>query len=158
MKSCVKRDAKEPVGVVVKKRNSDGTSKYDIVEYSEISDADVHALNPETGELKFNLGNILVFILKAEKLLELANNKETMNSLYHKAFKKIPYWDNEAHTLVKPSSNNGYKFELFIHNFLPFCEPGRFGVLRVSREDEFGPVKNAEGVDSPQSARELIYA
>jgi UDP-N-acetylglucosamine pyrophosphorylase len=33
MKSCPKRDAKEPVGVVVKR---DG--KYDIVEYSELSD------------------------------------------------------------------------------------------------------------------------
>ena len=38
------------------------------------------------------------------------------------------------------------------------CEEGRFGVLRVPRDEEFAPVKNAEGVDSPQSARELIYA
>lgn len=38
MKSCVKRDAKEPVGVVVKRRNGEtGVTKYDIVEYSEIS-------------------------------------------------------------------------------------------------------------------------
>jgi UDP-N-acetylglucosamine/UDP-N-acetylgalactosamine diphosphorylase len=37
MKSCVKRDATEPVGVVVKKVEKDGSSKYDIVEYSEIS-------------------------------------------------------------------------------------------------------------------------
>ncbi len=66
MKSCIKRDAKEPVGVVVKK---DG--KYDIVEYSEISEQDVNAVNDKTKELKFNLGNILIFILKADKLLEL---------------------------------------------------------------------------------------
>ena len=38
MKSCVKRDAKEPVGVVVKRRDAEtGMAKYDIVEYSEIS-------------------------------------------------------------------------------------------------------------------------
>ena len=66
MKSCVKRDAKEPVGVVVKRRNGEtGMTKYDIVEYSEISLADAQAVNEETGELKFNLGNILVFILNA---------------------------------------------------------------------------------------------
>lgn len=75
MKSCVKRDAKEPVGVLVKKAGG----KYDIIEYSEISEADTTAVVPETGELKFNLGNILVFILKAEKLLDLASNSDTMN-------------------------------------------------------------------------------
>ncbi len=154
MKSCVKRDAKEPVGVLVKR----GGNKYDIIEYSEFSEADATAVVPETGELKYNLGNILVFLLKSEKLLDLASNNNTMNQLYHKAFKKIGYYDPETKTTVSPKAPNAWKFELFIHNFLPFCEPGKLGVLKVKREEEFGPVKNAEGVDSPQSARELIYS
>lgn len=74
MKSCVKRDAKEPVGVVVKK---DG--KYDVVEYSELSEADANRLDPKTKELKFNLGNILIFVMRADKLLELCNNSTTLN-------------------------------------------------------------------------------
>ena len=152
MKSCIKRDAKEPVGVVCKR---DG--KYDIVEYSEISEKDVNDIDASTGELKFNLGNILIFMLKADMLLELANNTETMNKLYHKAYKKIPYWDDAENKQLKPENPNGYKFELFIHNFVPFCDLGKFGVLKVPREDEFAPVKNAEGVDSPQSAKELIF-
>jgi UDP-N-acetylglucosamine/UDP-N-acetylgalactosamine diphosphorylase len=154
MKSCVKRDAKEPVGVVVKK---DG--KYDIVEYSELSDADANRLDPKTKELKFNLGNILIFILKADKLLELCNNTQTLNKLYHKAFKKVGYWDFNSMELVKPTEPNAYKFELFIHNFLPFCDAGKFGVMKVIREEEFAPVKNAEGseVDSPNTARDLMY-
>ena len=153
MKSCIKRDAKEPVGVVVKKNG-----KYDIVEYSEISEKDVNAVDEnEAGELKFNLGNILNFMLKADKLLELANDVDTMNKLYHKAFKRIPYWDENENQQVKPEKPNGYKFELFIHNFVPFCDLGKFGVLKVPREDEFAPVKNADGVDSPQTASELIY-
>ena len=94
MKSCVKRDAKEPVGVVVKRRDAEtGVAKYDIVEYSEISQTDVNAINEATGELKFNLGNILVFILSSQKLLELASNSATLNALYHKAFKKYAYLD-----------------------------------------------------------------
>lgn len=98
MKSCIKRDAKEPVGVVVRK---DG--KYDIVEYSELSDEDAHAVDPNTGELKFNLGNILIFLLKADKLLELCNNTETLNQLYHKAHKKVAFWNFETMQLEKPS-------------------------------------------------------
>ncbi len=140
MKSVVKRDAREPVGVVVKKKIGD-IYKYDIVEYSEIAEADVTAIVQETGELKFNLGNILVFVLKADKLLSLANNTETMNNLYHVAFKKMQFWDGKE--IVKPTTPNSYKFELFLHNFLPFCEPGKLGVMKVAREDEFGPVKNA---------------
>lgn len=38
MKSCIKRDWKEPVGVVVKKN-----SKYDIVEYSELTEEQAKA-------------------------------------------------------------------------------------------------------------------
>jgi UDP-N-acetylglucosamine/UDP-N-acetylgalactosamine diphosphorylase len=159
MKSCVKRDAKEPVGVVVKKKSAETKeTKYDIVEYSEISQENAAAINEATGELKFNLGNILVFMLSSAKLLELAGNASSLNALYHKAFKKYPYLDPLTNTKHTPTSPNSYKFELFIHNFLPFCEVGRFGVLRVSREDEFAPVKNADGVDSPQTARDLIYA
>src|SRR5438105_3295509 len=118
MKSCIKRDAKEPVGVVVKKNG-----KYDIVEYSEITEEDANAVDKSTGELKFNLGNILIFMLSSKKLLELANNVETMNKLYHKAHKKIPHWDAKLNQKVTPDVPNGYKFELFIHNFLPFCQP-----------------------------------
>jgi UDP-N-acetylglucosamine/UDP-N-acetylgalactosamine diphosphorylase len=76
MKSCVKRDAKEPVGVLVKRG---AQKKYDIIEYSEFSEADSSAVVLETGELKFNLGNILVFIFKTDKLLELSLNNDTMN-------------------------------------------------------------------------------
>ena len=71
MKCCVKRDAKECVGVIVKRRDDQG-AKYNIVEYSELSEADATVIVPETGELKFNLGNILVFILQSSKLLSLS--------------------------------------------------------------------------------------
>jgi UDP-N-acetylglucosamine pyrophosphorylase len=77
MKSCVKRDSKEPVGVLVKRGGAQ--KKYDIIEYSEFSEADSTAVVPETGDLKFNLGNILVFIFKTDKLLELSLNNDTMN-------------------------------------------------------------------------------
>jgi UDP-N-acetylglucosamine pyrophosphorylase len=44
---------------------------------------------------------------------------------------------------------------------MPFLEQGKFGALRVSREEEFAPVKNAnkegeEVVDSPASAKRMV--
>lgn len=84
---------------------------------------------------------------------------EALNKLYHKANKKIKYYDGEHDCVVTPDTANGYKFELFIHSFLPFVDQQHFKVLMVDRDDEFAPVKNAEGAeqDSPNTARALIY-
>jgi UDP-N-acetylglucosamine pyrophosphorylase len=57
---------------------------------------------------------------------------------------------------MKPEGNNATKFELFFHNFLPFCEDKKVGVLIVDRKDEFAPVKNLKGADSPQTAKALV--
>lgn len=38
-------------------------------------------------------------------------------------------------------------------------EQGKFGVLKVLRDEEFAPVKNSEGDpnDSPNTARQLLF-
>ena len=74
--------------------------------------------------------------------------------MYHVAHKKVAYWDGEE--VVTPQIPNAYKFELFLHNFLPLCSEGKVGAIKVEREEEFGPVKNAEGNDSPASALQLM--
>ena len=80
------------------------------------------------------------------------------------AHKKVESYDPRTGRADKPSSNNAYKFELFIHNFLPFCQDGRVGALKVSREEEFAPVKNANpkdsslGADTPRSAKHLLLS
>lgn len=149
LKVCVKRDAEEKVGVVCKKNGL-----YDIVEYSELS-KDESERTAEDGSLFLELGSILIFMLSAEKLLNLASNTETLNKLYHVAHKKLEYWNEVEDKTVKPDTENGYKFELFLHNFLPFVENGKFGAIKVVREEEFGPVKNADGAatDTPTIAR-----
>ena len=45
-----------------------------------------------------------------------------------------------------------------MHNFLPFCDEGKFGALKVVRAEEFGPVKNKDGAptDTPTTARNLL--
>ena len=71
---------------------------------------------------------------------------------YHQAFKKINYI-NEKGEKVEASEPNAYKLESFI--FDAFETIPELKILRVKREAEFAPVKNATGVDSPETAREL---
>ena len=71
---------------------------------------------------------------------------------YHSAFKKATYIDKEGNKIV-PTSPNAYKFEAFL--FDAFEDLDDMAILRVNREEEFAPVKNATGVDSPETARTL---
>lgn len=141
LKCCVKRSPDEKVGVVCKKNG-----KYDIIEYSELP-SDLAEKETEEGGLYYELGSILIFMLSSQKLLSLCSDTKTLNSLYHTAHKKIEQYNPESGKAEKPETENGYKFELFLHNFLPFCAEGKFGAMKVDREDEFGPVKNANGAD-----------
>ena len=50
--------------------------------------------------------------------------------------------------------NNGIKFELLYSDIFEICE--NFDLFETMREEEFAPVKNAEGNDSPATARELL--
>ena len=67
LKCLVKRSAEEPIGVLCKKNG-----KYDIVEYSELSDALASKKAPGNSKgLYFDLGNILMFMISSRKLLKL---------------------------------------------------------------------------------------
>ena len=52
---------------------------------------------------------------------------------------------------MHPNSPNGYKFEHFIFDALP--EAKNVSIMEVVREEEFSPVKNIKGEDSPATAR-----
>ena len=71
---------------------------------------------------------------------------------YHIAFKKATYINQDGKKVV-PDSPNAFKFEAFL--FDAFGAVDEMAILRVKREEEFAPVKNAEGVDSPETARKL---
>ena len=58
--------------------------------------------------------------------------------------------------MVKPDAPNGYKFEKFIFDILPNAKTAAF--LAFDQKDEFSPVKNAEGSDSPATCRADMQA
>lgn len=121
--------------------------KPSIVEYYDMTQELMDAKN-EKGEPAYNFGvilNYLFFVPDLEKM---------MASLpLHVVEKKIPYLDENGN-LVKPESPNGYKFESLVLDMihqLSSCLP-----FEVVREKEFAPIKNKTGVDSVESARELL--
>jgi UDP-N-acetylglucosamine pyrophosphorylase len=71
---------------------------------------------------------------------------------YHIAFKKYNYMDKDCN-LVVSEKPNAYKFESFIFDSFEYFND--ISVLRGKREEDFAPIKNKEGVDSPQTAVEL---
>ena len=141
-KSVVKANPQEKVGVFCKK---DG--KPSVIEYSEIS-KELAEARDENGELLYGESHILCNQFNLEILEKISTNKLP----YHVAFKKASYLDENGN-LVKPTEPNAYKFEAFL--FDAFSMVDDMSILRVKREEEFAPVKNAEGVDSPETAREL---
>ena len=72
--------------------------------------------------------------------------------LYHIAFKRADYL-NENGDFIKAEKPNAYKFEKFI--FDSFKLFNNISILRGKREEDFAPVKNMNGEDSPETAKKL---
>ena len=119
-----------------------------IIEYYEMSE-ELANLRREDGELVYGFGVILNYLFKLDTLIEIADR----NLPLHIVEKKIPYI-NEKNELVKPEKPNGYKFEQLVLDMVEMmddCVP-----YEVVREHEFAPIKNKTGVDSIESAKELL--
>lgn len=141
-KSILKNSPEEKVGAICKK---DGKIK--VIEYSEMSE-DLKNMKNEDGELKFGESHIMCNLFSIKALQKLAKKKLP----YHIAFKKSDYLNAEG-IIVKSDAPNVYKFETFIFDAWTYFKD--IAVLRGKREEDFAPVKNREGVDSPETAVKL---
>ena len=141
-KSVVKANPGEKVGVFCKKNG-----RPSVVEYTEIS-KDMAEATDERGELIYGESHILCNLFNIDAVERMGRTPLP----YHTAFKKATYIDKDGNKVV-PDGPNAYKFEAFL--FDAFGELDDMAILRVKREEEFAPVKNATGTDSPETAREL---
>lgn len=119
-----------------------------IAEYYEMTE-EMATARKENGELLYGFGVILNYLFSEKKLEEIADAQMPI----HIVEKKIPYMDVDG-TAVKPESPNGFKFETLVLDMVHMmedCVP-----YEVVREREFAPIKNLHGVDSLDSARELM--
>ena len=141
-KSVVKANPHEKVGVFCK---MNGHPK--VIEYSELPEKMAEEVDDD-GELKYGESHIMCNLFSIDAIEKVS--KEVL--MYHSAFKKNSYIDENGKEII-PEEPNSYKFESFIFDSFEFFDD--IAILRGKREDDFAPVKNKEGVDSPKTAKEL---
>ncbi|ORY87760.1 nucleotide-diphospho-sugar transferase [Protomyces lactucae-debilis] len=146
-KSVEKKDPSESVGLIVAQG-----SKPSVVEYSEIEES-LTKEKDASGSLKYRAANIVQHYFN-RTLIEFAA-AWSMDLPHHVAKKKIVHVNANGET-EKPSSPNGIKLEQFVFDVFDHCSLEKFGCLEVSREDEFSPLKNPSGDDSPASSKRAL--
>lgn len=144
VKSVIKSYPEEKAGVLCKKNGKTG-----VIEYTEITQ-EMANLRDNFGEYVYGDLNILLYLFNINALEEISQKELP----YHTAHKKANYISRDGEYIIAKEPN-AYKFESFI--FDSFDLTDNILILRVKREDEFAPLKNAIGVDSPETAKKLYY-
>ena len=119
-----------------------------VIEYSDLPVQLQAERDPATGGLRYEAGSIAIHAIDREFVRRMARGADGLP--FHRADKKIATVDAEGRE-VRPEKANGVKFELFVFDALPSAKDPI--VVETRRADDFSPVKNAEGVDSPATSR-----
>ena len=145
LKVCAKRDPQEGLGVVVERNG-----RCAMVEYSELTNEQKNQ-RATGGDLYFKYGSVAIHVFSLPFLKQEARAALPL----HVAFKKVPVCGDDGKT-VTPAKPNGYKFEKFIFDVLPDAK--KVVNLAFDRREEFSPVKNATGDDSPATTKRDLSA
>ena len=143
LKLCAKRDPFEKVGIPMQFGKT-----FRMVEYTEMTKE--QCLREKDGKLYFRYGSPAIHVFDRAFLAREAAKAMPL----HLAFKKIPFVADGK--IVQPKEPNGYKFEKFIFDILPKAKRAAF--LAFDPKEEFSPVKNAEGNDSPATCQADLRA
>lgn len=145
-KMIPKAYAEEKLGLFCK-----AGGRVQVIEYSDLPmERQRETLADET--LRFLAGSIAVHAMSVEFLKRL-NEDRGFALPWHRAEKKIACVDPAIGTPVEPKEANGVKLERFVFDALPMCRASV--VLETVRREEFAPIKNAEGLDSPASCAQI---
>jgi UDP-N-acetylglucosamine/UDP-N-acetylgalactosamine diphosphorylase len=148
---CVpKRNAAEKVGVLCNIPTEAG-NRTTVIEYSDLPTAMANQRDA-AGELAFGAANIAVHVISVEFATRLATSSD-IRLPWHRAHKKVSCFDAATGVHTNPDKPNAYKFECFIFDALPLARSSI--TLQTSRMEEFAPIKNAEGEDSPASSHRI---
>lgn len=142
-KSVRKRSPAERVGVFGRRGN-----RPCVVEYTELRPDQAVAVD-ECGELLLGQGSIAAHCID----LSFARRIAEEGLPYHRAAKRVQHVDEHGE---RAAASDATKFECFLFDALPRAH--RTLILETRRSDEFSPIKNADGEDSPETARRDLIA
>ncbi len=140
-KCVLKTDPDERVGVFCQVGG-----KTTIVEYSDMSQED--KARQDNGTLVYRAGSIAIHMLSTSFIQRIADELP-----WHIANKKVEFVSTETGKSTVPPDPNAYKFERFVFDTLMFASNPL--IVETSREEEFAPIKNADGNDSPTTSHRL---
>eukprot|EP01057_Protomagalhaensia_wolfi_P000442 Protomagalhaensia_wolfi_Nauph_80__441@NODE_1245_length_1637_cov_7_714643_g958_i0_p1_GENE_NODE_1245_length_1637_cov_7_714643_g958_i0NODE_1245_length_1637_cov_7_714643_g958_i0_p1_ORF_typecomplete_len503_score98_72UDPGP/PF01704_18/1_4e84NTP_transf_3/PF12804_7/0_044IspD/PF01128_19/0_047NTP_transferase/PF00483_23/0_21_NODE_1245_length_1637_cov_7_714643_g958_i0571565 len=145
-KCVTKRDPQEKVGVQGYSTGPEGTRAC-VLEYTEISvdqaAAPADPSNPDRG-LLFSAANIVNHYFTLDQIQTIL---QSPSFEYHVALKNLKTFDPVTES---PTTVTGVKLEYFI--FDAFASAKCVMALETDRSEEFSPVKNFDGIDSPKTA------
>ncbi len=121
-----------------------------MIEYSDLPESRAKQVD-EGGKLRFWAGSPAIHIFDIGFLRRVMQGHTRIP--FHIARKKVPHVDAQGRH-IEPDRENALKFEMFIFDVLPRAE--RWTVVEASRREEFEPLKNATGRDSPETVRQAI--
>jgi UDP-N-acetylglucosamine/UDP-N-acetylgalactosamine diphosphorylase len=143
IKSIPRNSPHEKVGIIVKKKG-----KIEVVEYSEMAENEKLAANAD-GTLKHLCANISLYCFEMAFIRKVEQKKMPLH-LAHKAVQFL----NQKRLTIQSKVPNAWKFERFIFDVLPLSSS--INVLVYPREQCFSPLKNTEGVDSPEQVQSSL--
>lgn len=146
-KMVAKANAEEKVGVFCR-----AGGKSMVIEYSDLPAELARQTDPQ-GNLRFNAGSIAIHMLSVAFVEKLTADRRHFALPYHRADKKVPYIDTESGKRIEPGKPNAVKLEAFVFDAIPLADSSI--VYETSRMEEFAPIKNAEGVDSPHTSHQI---
>ncbi|HEY3787402.1 MAG TPA: UDPGP type 1 family protein [Urbifossiella sp.] len=147
-KVVFKEKPEEKVGVLAV---VDG--KCGIIEYSDLPAALAEERSAD-GTLRFRAGSPAIHIFSVPFLERITSRDSGL--AFHVARKKVEHFDPAAGAVVKPVRENALKFEKFVFDALPMAD--RWLAVATLRAEEFAPLKNAEGADTPAEVRRALSA
>jgi UDP-N-acetylglucosamine/UDP-N-acetylgalactosamine diphosphorylase len=137
-----RRSIEEKVGVYLSCNGKDA-----IIEYSDMSPENMSALD-DTGNILYWAGNTAIHIFSLPFIQRI--NDHGFALPYHCAKKNTDITDRNG----KPACLDVWKFETFVFDAIPLAE--RACCMEIAREEEFAPIKNKDGTDSPETARSAM--
>jgi UDP-N-acetylglucosamine/UDP-N-acetylgalactosamine diphosphorylase len=125
-------------------------NKTAVIEYTDLIKDFVYEKDI-MGRLKFKAGNAAIHLFDRDFVRSIGMDNSIRELPIHATKKRIPTIDADGNHL-DPDSANGVKFETFVFDALQFAESSL--VLELDRRENFSPIKNMQGIDSPITCRQ----